>query len=434
LKTPTLFARASGSGRAGVAVFRITGPLAGEALSRLTGGTGRPRYARRVEVRDLEGSFIDDGLALWFPAPNSFTGEDVVELQLHGSPAVAARLAEVMQELGIQQAGPGEFTMRAFANGKLDLTQAEGLAELLEAETVLQHKQATANFRGALRDKADGWRADLIAAMAVLDAAVDFPDEDDVPADIASKAQPLVDGVMSELSAALEQAGAARKIADGLKVVIVGPPNAGKSSLFNRLLNSERALVSAEAGTTRDYISARLDWAGYPVELIDTAGMRQDAMSSIEEAGIGRAREVADGADLCLVCLPTTEGELEEDYHPYLERGLLLWTKADLGTEGSSKGLAVSTKTGSGLVALQAKVVERLEYLAAPGLAPTNRQQGLILEARDALSKFASMAHQAPEAGAEAVRSAARSLEVLTGRIAPDDILDDIFSSFCIGK
>ena len=432
---PTLFARASGSGRAGVAVFRISGPLAAHAVRTLTGGLGKPRYARRVEVRDTDGSFVDDGLSLWFPAPHSFTGDDVVELQLHGSPAVTQRLASALEELGLEPAGPGAFTMQAFANGKLDLTQAEGLAELLEAETKRPHEQAIGNYRGALRDRADNWRRDLIAAMAVLDAAVDFPDEEGVPEDVAQRARPAVDAVQASLTTTLEQAAGARRLAEGLKVVIIGPPNAGKSSLFNALLRSERAIVSDEAGTTRDFISARLEWDGYLVELTDTAGLREDATSPVEQAGIDRAEGLAAEADLLVICWPSGEGELPD----WLERwrgpqSIVVRTKADQIAQLSAQDLSLSVITDVGLDELRALAASRFAELAAPGMAPTQRQAALLSEALSSLCEFDRFALVAPEAAAECLRAASRSLEVLTGRIAPDDILDDIFSSFCIGK
>ncbi|MEO1659027.1 MAG: tRNA uridine-5-carboxymethylaminomethyl(34) synthesis GTPase MnmE [Pseudomonadota bacterium] len=432
MSATTIFARASGSGRAGVAVYRISGPAAGDLLVRLTGERGEPRYARRVLVRDDEG-VIDDGLALWFPGPKSFTGEDIAELHLHGSLAVERRLTEALLTAGAIPAGPGAFTMRAFAEGKLDLTQAEGLADLLEAETILQHKQAMAQMRGALREAADGWRHDLIQAMAMLDAAVDFPDEEDVPGAIAEEARPAVERVQTSLSVVLNGSAKARRVQEGIRIAIIGPPNAGKSTLFNKIVDSERAIVSAEAGTTRDTISERLDIGGHLVTLIDTAGIRGDSASAIEREGIKRAEEAAAAADLRLIAWPSGEGPIPAWLSRLEADGdLRLATKADRGPE-DAPGLSVSSEDASSLKALHDALVHRLDDMAAPGLAATERQRALLAAAQDLLDGFGGGATE-PEVLSERLRAAARRLEELTGRIAPDDILDDIFSSFCIGK
>ncbi|MEM6745804.1 MAG: tRNA uridine-5-carboxymethylaminomethyl(34) synthesis GTPase MnmE [Pseudomonadota bacterium] len=428
----TIFARASGSGRAGVAVYRISGPRAGDVLVTLTGGRGKPRYARRVTVRDPDG-VIDDGLALWFPGPRSFTGEDVAELHLHGSLAVERRLSQALLSIGVEPAGPGAFTMRAFAEGKLDLTQAEGLADLLEAETTLQHKQAMDGLRGVLRDAADTWRRDLIEAMAMLDAAVDFPDEEDVPGAVAAGARPAIDRVRMSLTDVLEGSAKARRVQDGIKVAIIGPPNVGKSTLFNRIVDSERAIVSPEAGTTRDIVSERLEIGGHLVTLIDTAGIRADGASSIEAEGIKRARQAAAAADLRLIAWPSGDG-LPPDWLVELERegDLRLATKADLGA-GEAQGIAVSGSHPASVGRVLSAITERLDAMAAPGLAATERQQSLLAATLELLEGFGDGTAE-PEVLSERLRAAARRLEELTGRIAPDDILDDIFSSFCIGK
>ncbi|MEM7740345.1 MAG: tRNA uridine-5-carboxymethylaminomethyl(34) synthesis GTPase MnmE [Pseudomonadota bacterium] len=440
MSTSTIFARASGAGRAGVAVFRLSGPQAGEALVSLTGSRGEPRYARRVTVRD-QGGVIDDGLALWFPAPHSFTGEDVVELHLHGSLAVEARLDEALLALGLEHAGPGAFTMRAFAQGKLDLTQTEGLRDLLEAETTLQHKQALRHMRGELRGLADQWRKDLVEAMAMLDAAVDFPDEHDVPGGIAEQALPAVERVRASLTDAMAGAVKARHVREGFRVAIIGPPNAGKSTLFNQIVESERAIVSPEAGTTRDAITERLEIGGHLVTLIDTAGIRESTTSSIEGEGVKRAEEAARLADLRLLAWPSDGGPVADWLAALGEDGdLHLATKADLAAPRQGVlalprqgALAVSATDSATIERLLRRLKKRLDERAAPGLAPSKRQQTLLTAAIDDLSRFQA-GDTAPEVLSEILRAAARHLEVLTGRIAPDDILDDIFSSFCIGK
>ncbi len=432
MSSTTIFARASGGGRAGVSVYRLSGPDAGDLLVRLTGKRGEPRLARRVLVKDDDG-LIDDGLALWFPGPQSFTGEDVVELHLHGSLAVERRLAEALQNLGAIPAGPGEFTLRAFANGKMDLTQAEGLADLLEAETILQHKQAMAQMRGALREAADEWRRDLIQAMAMLDAAVDFPDEEDVPGAIAEQARPAVDRVRRSLSEVLAGSAGARRVQEGIRVAIIGPPNAGKSTLFNKIVDSERAIVSAEAGTTRDTISERLDIAGHLVTLIDTAGIRSEGQSAIELEGIKRAEQAAASADLRLIAWPAGAGPLPQWLSKLEEPGdLRLATRAD-EAPSESDALAIASSNPSSIAGLLTALTERLDDMASPGLAATERQRTLLSAARDLLDGFGAEGAE-PEVLSEKLRAASRRLEELTGRIAPDDILDDIFSSFCIGK
>ncbi|GGY46459.1 tRNA uridine-5-carboxymethylaminomethyl(34) synthesis GTPase MnmE [Parvularcula lutaonensis] len=433
MSASTIFARASGQGRCGVAVFRISGPLAGQTLEKLTGNLPKPRFAKRVFVRSRQGELIDDGLALWFPAPNSFTGEDVVELQLHGSPAVEARLSDELIALGLEPAGPGAFTTRAFANGKLDLTQAEGLADLLEAETLLQHRQAMAHYRGSLRDQADQWRADLVRAMAKLDAAVDFPDEEDVPGEIAAGAQPFVESVRASIAETVASFSRTRRVSDGVKVALLGPPNAGKSTLFNALVREDRAIVSDEAGTTRDIVSHRVEIGGHLVTFLDMAGVRDETASAVESQGIERARSAAKDADLRLLCFPAGKDPLPEWLAAHSREGdIVVRTKADLVQASDSE--AVSVHSPETIERLHGKLVAHLNEVAAPGLAATERQQALLLRALDELDRFEHVAQIAPEMGAEALRAASTRLEELTGRIAPDDILDDIFSSFCIGK
>lgn len=436
MTTSTIFARASGPGRTGIAVYRISGPRTYEVLEKLVGKRCRPRYAERVSVWAGEGDLLDDGIALYFPCPNSFTGEDVAELQLHGSPAVEQRLSALLVAWGLEPAGPGAFTMRAFANGKLDLTQAEGLADLIEAETALQHRQAVQQLRGALREEAEGWRTDLIAAMAAYDAAVDFPDEEDVPEDVARRAAVSVASVRAALEEAVAQAGQSRRVTEGIQVVIIGPPNAGKSTIFNRLVNAERAIVSDEAGTTRDVVSTRIDMAGHLVTLNDTAGLHEETDSAVEREGMARAKAVAEAADLRLLAFPAGAGAMPEWLTAWRRpTDLVIRTKSDLALETSGEGLRVSQADAETIDELRGALKERFDGLAQPGLVVSSRQEALLRAALGELDYFATGSEALiPEVAAEALRSAARRLEELTGRIAPDDILDDIFSSFCIGK
>lgn len=343
-------------------------------------------------------------------------------------------LSAELQALGCEPAGPGAFTMRAFSNGKFDLTQAEGLADLLEAETALQHKQAMQHYSGALRERADSWRASLIEAMAMLEASVDFPDEEGVPGEIANGAQSVVQRIITDLADVLAGASRAQKLAEGVTVAIVGPPNAGKSSLFNEIINEERAIVSDEAGTTRDVVSATIELSGHRVTILDTAGIRTDGTTLIEEEGIKRATAAAERADLRLLCSPAASAV--PAWLDSLKRtgDIALRTRADEGGHAEADQMLFAINQPKVLKALLGTISERLDGIAAPGLAPSDRHVALISEALQWLDKFEQAALLAPEAGSEALRLASRALEALTGRIATDDVLDDIFSSFCIGK
>ncbi|MCQ8183815.1 tRNA uridine-5-carboxymethylaminomethyl(34) synthesis GTPase MnmE [Parvularcula maris] len=426
---PTIFAKASGAGRAGVAVYRISGPEAGRILTALTGKPGKPRMTRRVAVRRSDGSLIDDGLALWFPGPHSFTGEDVAELQLHGSLAVEEQLSSAIAELGGVPAQPGAFTWRAFEHGKLDLTQVEGLADLLEADTALQHQQAMAGYRGALREKAEEWRGQLIAAMAQLDAAVDFPDEEDVPELIEQRALPIVRELTSSIAQVVEASRAAEKVAEGLSVAILGPPNAGKSSLFNALIRDERSIVSPIPGTTRDVVSATVELGGLRVTFHDLAGIREETEDMIEAEGISRAKKLADQADLRILCTPLGGSKAAWFDHYEQPGDLSVITKDDQLDAGG-----VTIQAEESIARLRDRTEQILLSKASPGLAPTQRQRSLLLAALNQLESFEAASLAAPELGSEVLREATAQLEYLLGRVAPDEVLDDIFSSFCIGK
>jgi tRNA modification GTPase len=380
-------------------------------------------------VRTEGGDLIDDGLALWFPGPASFTGEDVAELQLHGSVAVERVLVEAVSTLGARLAEPGEFTWRAFANGKLDLTQVEGLADLLEAETSLQHRQAMAGYRGALRERSEEWRRALIQALAQLEAAVDFPDEEDVPELIETRAAPIVRELRQSLRRAVEEGEGARKIASGLTIAFVGAPNAGKSSLFNALLQDNRAIVSERAGTTRDVISGTADLGGLKVTYQDLAGLRVDTADEIEVEGIRRARHAAENADLRLFCRPVGT-PVEEAFESLRRNGDLDVSTMDDAAEYGG----VSVHREDTIAHLRAVIAERLRAMASPGIAPTERQRLLLTKAAEELERFEESSALGPEIGAAILREAVRRLEELTGRIHTEDVLGDIFSSFCIGK
>lgn len=438
----TIVALASGAGRAGVAILRLSGPHAAAALQALTNRPPpRPRYAaRRAFVDPRDGAPIDDGLALVFPAPNSFTGEDVVELHLHGGGAViAAALDALIAQDNVRLAEPGEFTRRAFENGKLDLAEAEGLADLVDAETEGQRRQALRQMRGDLSARVEAWRAQMIEAMALLEAAIDFPDEE-LPHDLAERVRPKLAILSGELTDALEDASRGERVREGYRIAILGAPNAGKSSLLNTLARREAAIVSDIPGTTRDVIEVRLVLAGFPVWIADTAGLR-DAADRIEAEGVRRALERAEEADL-RIGLVEANAELTDALTNALQStDLLLISKVDVApmcaTSAAFETRGVSTKTGEGVAALEAWIATRVERDLAQHEAPAltrARHRVCVRNACDAIGRAQDALEQGVELAAEELRSASHHLARLTGRIDVEDLLDDIFSRFCIGK
>lgn len=423
----TIFARSSGPGRAGVAVFRISGPRAGEVLDTYCGGRGQPRKAKLVDIKLDDGSLLDRGLTLWFPGPASFTGDDVAELHLHGSIAVDRAFSRAMIDAGLTPAPAGAFTLRAFEAGKLDLSQAEGLADLLDAETEAQRRQALGQLGGRLSAIADTWRREILTILADLEAAIDFPDEEDIPGGIADRANAKIATLAEDMETALSQADQARAVREGITVVITGPPNVGKSSLLNKLLGENRAIVSPEAGTTRDTIEVRLEVAGQLVTIIDTAGLREGA-GAIEAQGIERARRAAATADLRIIMAeqgdsvgPVTAGRTT----------LHVLNKTDRGGTIPSGWIGLSVETGEGWNVFHVKLSECLES-AGGGTLTRERHVMLVEHAVGAIQKIPRDA--GPEVRAEILRQALRPLDELVGRIAPDEILGEIFASFCIGK
>jgi len=438
----TIVALATGAGRAGVAILRLSGPHAGAALQALTNRPlPSPRHAaRRAFVDPRDGALIDDGLALIFLAPNSFTGEDVVELHLHGGQAViAAALDALIAQGNVRLAEPGEFTRRAFENGKLDLAEAEGLADLVDAETEGQRRQALRQMRGDLSHRVEQWRAQMIEAMALLEAAIDFPDEE-LPEDLAERTRPKLAILRGELNAALEDAVRGERVREGYRIAILGAPNAGKSSLLNTLARREAAIVSDIPGTTRDVIEVRLVLAGFPVWIADTAGLRE-AADNIEAEGVRRALERAEEADL-RIGLVEANAELTHALTNALQStDLLLVSKVDV-TPMCAKSAAfetrgVSTQTGEGVAALEAWISARVEHDLAQHETPAltrARHRACVRNACDAIARAELALEQGAELAAEELRSASAHLARLTGRIDVEDLLDDIFSRFCIGK
>ncbi|MDA1097569.1 MAG: tRNA uridine-5-carboxymethylaminomethyl(34) synthesis GTPase MnmE [Proteobacteria bacterium] len=435
----TIYALATASGRAGVAVLRISGAQAGAVLAAVMNGRALP-LPRRAHltafVDPVGGQTLDRGLVLWFPAPESFTGEDVAELHGHSGPAVITALLEALGRFpGCRLAQAGEFTRRAFQNGKMDLTQAEGLADLIAAETEAQRRQAERQMAGDLGRLYEGWRADLIGALAHLEAEIDFPDEE-LPDGLFARQKPVLERLADEMSVHLDDGQRGERLREGCHMVILGAPNVGKSSLLNALARREAAIVSSQAGTTRDIVEVYLNLGGYPVVLADTAGLRESD-DEIEVEGVRRARARGERADLKLVlydCSATPVPPVEV-LALAVDDGILIANKVDLAAAAPAHGLALSTKTGVGLVELMARLEweakSRMALGGPPGLTRLRHRQGLE-DCRDALRR--GLVEVEAELVAEDVRLAARHLGRITGRVDVEDILDVVFSDFCIGK
>lgn len=426
----TIYALASAQGKAGVAVIRVSGPQAHDAVNALCGRVPDPRHAALCSVRASDGTLIDSALVLTFADGASFTGEASAEFQVHGSRAtVAALLKELSLQKGLRLADPGEFTRRALENGQLDLTEVEGLADLIDAETEAQRKQALRVLSGALGEKTESWRTDLIRAMALLEVTIDFADEE-VPVDVTPEVSELLHTVVQSLTKEIAGFGAAERIRDGFEVAIVGPPNIGKSTLLNALAGRDAAITSDIAGTTRDVIEVRMDVGGLPVTFLDTAGLR-DTDDVIEGLGIELAMKRANQADLRVIL---TEGATPEGVD-VLEDDLVLLGKADLA-DGSAP--AISGRTGAGVSALLDHVRDRLQARASTaGLAVQERHRVAMTNAREVLeSALSALEHgdQPTELAVEDIRLAVATLDALVGRIDVENVLDEIFSSFCLGK
>lgn len=426
----TIFALATAHGKAGVAVIRISGPAAFAAGEHLAGSLPNPRRAGLRLLRDSSGVRLDEALILTFEDRASFTGEPVVELQLHGSVAVVgAVLRELGTVDGLRQADPGEFTRRALENGRLDLAQVEGLADLIDAETEAQRRQALRVLSGDLGTKAESWRKDLIRAAALLEATIDFADED-VPVDVSPEVNALLDRVMASLAVEIAGVSAAERVRTGFEVAIVGAPNVGKSTLLNALAGRDAAITSEFAGTTRDVIEVRMDISGLPVTLLDTAGLRE-TQDKIEEIGIQRARERAGLADLRVFLV---EGGQAPDFKPETD-DIVLKAKADTLTDKTD---AVSGVSGDGVANLIDLLSQKLSARTANiGIATRERHRVAMERAVDALTaakNFAGMGEEMTELAAEEMRTGIRALDALVGRIDVENLLDEIFASFCLGK
>jgi tRNA modification GTPase len=406
-------------------------------LRALAGKLPPARVARHVRFRDPDsGEDLDDGLALWFPAPRSVTGEDVAELHLHGSRGVLAAVMAALGRLGLRLAEPGEFTRRAFLNGKLDLTQAEAVADLAAAETEAQRRQALRQLDGRLGEIYRGWGERLLRLLAHLEAAIDFPDEE-LPAAIEAQVAEGSGRLTEEIDRHLADGHRGERLRDGIAVAIVGPPNAGKSSLLNQLARREAAITSPIAGTTRDVIEVSIDLAGYPVVLADTAGLR-DSADIIEQEGLRRALKRAEEAELRLFVVDACRSEDASGAAAWPGPDtLLVANKIDLATDRDALpagAIPVSALTGEGLPALIAALASRIEQtydIAAPVLTRARHREALET-ALAALQR--SLTAGLPELRAEDLRLAWRSLGRITGRVDVEDLLDVIFADFCLGK
>lgn len=440
----TIFALSSGRPPSAIAVVRMSGSQAGTALREVAGKIPQPRTATRALLRDTQAQPIDDAVVLWFPAPASATGEDVAEFHVHGGRAVLAALfAAISAMADVRPAEPGEFTRRAFENGKLDLTEAEGLDDLIHADTDRQRRQALRQLRGLLGDKARDWRARIIEASALIEAGIDFADEGDVPVELTAPALAKVEVLLSEIRQVLAAQGRGERLREGLVVAIAGPPNVGKSTLMNQLARREVAIVSPHAGTTRDVIEVQLDLQGYPVTVIDTAGIRE-AEDPVEQEGVRRARARAAEADLVL-WLADSEAvpslSLSESAVPvWLVRNKIDLGGADCRTvtaPTADRSFKVSAVRGDGLPELISALVAFAEAFFGgqeAGLITRERQRILLQEAAASLQRSVVVVGEGEELAAEELRRASYCLGKLLGRVDVEDILDVIFREFCIGK
>lgn len=444
--TDTIFAPATAAGRAAVAVIRVSGPRAGEAVTRLAGLLPEPRHASLRRLRTGEGQEIDQALVLWFPAPGSYTGEDSAEFHVHGGPAVVAAMVEALGAQGLRLADPGEFTRRAFENGKLDLAQAEGVADLIDAETEAQRRQALAQLGGRLSRVQERWADALTEALAMFEAAVDFPDEE-VPADVAARARPVLARLIEELATAAHDAERGERVREGYRIALIGAPNAGKSTLLNVLAERDAAIVTATPGTTRDVIEVPTILDGYKALLADTAGLR-DTPDEIEAEGVRRARAWAESADLRLwlvdgsaSALPGLPEEVEEgDFCLITKRDLApgpagVWA-AEVSRRVGLECAEVTARGPSDMAWLKRTLTERVVADLGAGEPPTATRLRHREHLDEALERLQSaLAHTDHlELAAEDVRLAVRALDRITGRIDPEQVLGRIFSTFCIGK
>ena len=441
----TIFALATAQGRSGVAVIRVSGADTDMVVRKLTGKKlPRPRLAALRHLIDNKYDQIDEALVLWFPNPHSFTGEDVAEFHVHGSPAVIEALSSSLYALGIRQAGPGEFSKRAFQNGKMDLTEAEGLADLIDADTEGQRQQALRQMKGGLRETYENWRSYILDALAYVEGEIDFPDEGDVPDALAQRAGPGLDLLAEMLHEALANSFRGERIRHGVDIAIIGAPNAGKSRLINRLSEKEAAIVSEEAGTTRDVVEVHMELAGLPVRVSDTAGLRVTE-NKIEAEGVRRALARAEDADIRVLVIDPHD-KLAESFLNKLGAGdFVINNKSDLSAVAqvvdkenvSRETFSLSAETGEGfpafVVALEVAIKNRFSATEQAGLTRA-RHRDCVESARAAIVRARENLVAAPELSGAELRLALHAVKELAGETDIEAVLDRVFSSFCIGK
>ena len=438
----TIFALSSGAGKAGVSVFRVSGPETISLVRTMSSGEiPKARHAALRRFKGPRGGIIDEGLLIFFEGPQSFTGEDCAEFHTHGSPAIVKAMGRAFSLAGLRQAKAGEFTRRAFSNGKLDLTEAEGLADLIDSETEGQRRQALRQMQGGLKDLYEGWRVNLIDALAAIEGDIDFPDEHDVPDALANIAMKPLDETIASMDKALSQAVRGERVRSGVEIVIIGPPNAGKSTLLNYLSGRETAIVSDEAGTTRDVIDVHMEIEGLPVRISDTAGLRFTE-NKVEAEGVRRALTRSDQADLRIgVISPETllgASDIMEQLRP---GDILIKNKMDIGSVDLESSdvtvLSASAVTGLGMDDLNnelaALVKARFSLTENAGLT-RSRHKTLTLKAIESLRRAKESLLIAPELAGDDVRSALHSIKELAGETDIEAVLGAIFSRFCIGK
>ncbi|MBW7972857.1 tRNA uridine-5-carboxymethylaminomethyl(34) synthesis GTPase MnmE [Bradyrhizobium sp. BR 10289] len=445
----TIFALSSGRAPSAIAVVRVSGPQAGLALTTLAGKLPAPRQATRRLLRDAASQPIDDAVVLWFPGPASATGEDVAEFHVHGGRAVLSALFAAISLIpNTRAAEPGEFTRRAFENGKLDLTEAEGLDDLIHADTDRQRRQALRQLQGLLGDRARDWRERIIEASALIEAGIDFSDEGDVPAELRAPAVKAIKALHDEIADVLAAQGHSERLRDGLVVAIAGAPNVGKSTLINQLARREVAIVSPYAGTTRDVIEVQLDLDGYPVTVIDTAGIRETD-DPVEQEGVRRARARAEDADLVLWLVEAKQAIAPDAMHSIRSSGSggdrsagPIWVvrnKMDLGGAAPVPAgkFGISASRGDGIPELIEAVVTFAAGFFGTGegaMVTRARQRDLLVRASDSLRRSLELVEEGEELAAEELRAAAYALGRLLGRVDVEDVLGAIFQKFCIGK